>query len=333
MTIDKRKTGSCPAGGADPRGAAVVKPFHAALAEHGLALVRCGTRTLQVNTGLLCNMQCRHCHLDAGPWRTEVMSRETMQEVIAFARRVPVQVADITGGAPELVPDLPFLVEGLAPLVPRLLLRTNLAAMAGAGREALLELCVARRVVLVASFPSTSPAQTDAQRGPGAAEAGVVALKELNARGYGVEGTGLELELVSNPSGASLPGPQAKTEREFRQNLWRKWGITFSRLNTFANVPLGRFRRWLAESGDYETYLKTLAERFNPCAVEGLMCRTLLSVSWDGCLYDCDFQIAAGQFHGSARTRLSDLLEAPLPGTPIATGDYCYACTAGAGFT
>lgn len=316
-----------------PGDAIAVKPFAATLAEHGLCLVRGQTRILQVNTGLVCNLHCRHCHLDAGPGRREFMSRETMDEVIAFAACVPLQVADITGGAPELVPDLPYLIEGLAPLVPRLLLRTNLAALAGAEREVLLDLCIARRVTLVASFPSANPSQTDSQRGPGAAEAGVAMLKELNARGYGVEGTGLELDLVSNPAGAFLPAPQAVAERKFRQDLSRKWGITFSRLNTFANVPLGRFRKWLAESGNHGAYLKTLAERFNPCTVEGLMCRTLLSVAWDGCLYDCDFNIAAGRFLGGARTRLSDLNGIPSPGTPITTGDYCYACTAGSGFT
>ena len=318
---------------AAPGGAVAVKPFDETLAEHGLCLVRGQTRTLQVNTGLVCNLQCRHCHLDAGPGRKEFMSRETMEEVVAFARRVPLQVADITGGAPELVPDLPFLLEGLAPLVPRLLLRTNLAALAGAEREALLDLCVARRVTLVASFPSANRSQTDSQRGPGAAERGVAMLKELNARGYGVEGTGLELDLVSNPAGAFLPAPRDRAEKKFRQDLSRKWGVTFSRLITFANVPLGRFRKWLAESGNHEAYLKRLAERFNPCTVDGLMCRTLLSVAWDGCLYDCDFNIAAGRVLGGAMTRLSDLDGIPSPGSPITTGDYCYACTAGSGFT
>ncbi|MGE5190370.1 MAG: arsenosugar biosynthesis radical SAM (seleno)protein ArsS [Gemmatimonadota bacterium] len=319
------------------RGAAseeeAVKPFAATLEEHGLRLARGRTRILQVNTGLLCNMHCRHCHLDAGPGRKEIMSRETMEEVVAFARRVPLEVADITGGAPEMVPDLPFLVEGLAPLVPRLLLRSNLAALAGTQGDGLLDLCVARRVVLVASFPSTDPSRTDSQRGEGAAEAGVAMLRRLNARGYGVAGTGLELDIVSNPAGASLPAVGAAAERRFRRDLARKWGVTFNRLNSFANVPLGRFRAWLAESGNHRAYLGMLVARFNPCAVDGLMCRTLLTVAWDGSLFDCDFNIAAGHYLGGERIRVSELRDVPPPGTPIATGDHCYACTAGSGFT
>lgn len=327
------KPGLRPGRETDSGDGAVVKPFAATLAEHGLSLVRARTHTLQVNTGLACNLHCRHCHLDAGPGRMEFMSRETMEAVIAFVRRTALQVVDITGGAPELVPDLPFLIEGLAPIVPRLLLRSNLAALAGAEREALLDLCIARRVVVIASFPSPNLSQTDSQRGPGAAEAGIAMLKKLNARGYGVEGTGLELNLVSNPAGAFLPAAQARAERKFKEDLLRKWGITFNHLHTFANVPLGRFREWLAVSGNFEAYLKMLAGGFNPCTVEGLMCRTLLSVSWDGHLYDCDFNIAAGRFLGGLRTHLSQVPGIPSPGTPIATGDYCYACTAGSGFT
>jgi len=313
--------------------AAGVEPFEDTLARHGLTLVRERVRTLQVNTGYLCNLRCRHCHLEAGPGRGEVMSRETMEAVVAFAERFPFPVVDITGGAPELVPDLPFLIEGLAPLTPRLMLRTNLAALDAPGHDALLDLCIARRVVLVASFPSTDPSQTDVQRGAGAAEAGVAMLRKLNAAGYGVEGRGLELDLVSSPVGAFLPAPQAQAEGTFRRDLAGKWGITFDNLYSFANVPLGRFRKWLEESGDYDRYMKTIADGFNPCAVAGLMCRTLLSVSWDGFLFDCDFHLAAGRFLAGRRIHVSGVREIPPPGTPIATGEYCYACTAGSGFT
>ena len=319
--------------GTGARGAAVVEPFADLLARHGLSLVRGRVHTLQVNTGYLCDLRCRHCHLEAGPDRQEVMSRETMADVVSFARRFPFQAIDITGGAPELVPGLPSLIEGLAPHAPRLMLRTNLSAMSGAGRESLLALCVARRVVLVASFPSTNPSQADAQRGAGAAETAVAGLKRLNDAGYGVEGTGLELDLVSNPVGAFLPASQASAERKFRSDLLRRWGIAFNNLYTFANVPLGRFRSWLQQTGNYERYLKTLAEGFNPCAVERLMCRTLLSVSWDGHLYDCDFHLAAGRSPGDRKAHVSEIRELPPPGAPIAIGEYCYACTAGSGFT
>ena len=313
--------------------AAGVEPFAVALERHGLALVRGETTTLQVNTGYLCNLRCRHCHLEAGPGRAEIMSRETMAAVVSFARRFRFGAIDITGGAPEMVPDLPHLVEGLAPLAPRLMLRTNLSAVGGAARESLLGLCVAHRVVLVASLPSTSMARADAQRGAGVTEAGISVLRELNAAGYGLEGTGLELDLVVNPVGAFLPDAQESTERKFRCDLRRERGVEFSHLYTFANVPLGRFRTWLLRTGRYEAYMKTLTERFNPSAVDGLMCRTLLSVSWDGYLYDCDFNLAVDRPAGGRKVRLPDVGGLPAPGAPIAIGDYCYACAAGSGFT
>jgi len=313
--------------------AAEVEPFAVALEHHGLSLVRGEINTLQVNTGYLCNLRCRHCHLEAGPGREEIMSRETMEAIVAFARRFPFQVLDITGGAPDLVPDLPFLVEELAPLAPRLMLRSNLSALNGAARESLLALCVAHCVVLVASFPSTNPSQADAQRGAGTTVATIAVLKTLNDAGYGVEGTGLELDLVSNPVGAFLPVSQKSAERKFRHDLLRKWGITFNHLHTFANVPLGRFRTWLLGTGNYERYLKALTDGFNPSAVERLMCRTLFSVSWDGFLYDCDFNLAVGRHHGDRKVHVSDVRELPSHGAPIAVGDYCYACTAGSGFT
>jgi radical SAM/Cys-rich protein len=319
--------------GTGVREAAGVEPFADILVRHGLSLVRDRVHTLQVNTGYLCNLRCRHCHLEAGPGRAEIMSRETMTAVVSFARRFPFRAIDITGGAPELVPDLPFLVEGLAPLASRMMLRTNLSALSGAAWESLLALCASRRVVLVASFPSTNPSQADAQRGAGATEAAIGVLKKLNAAGYGVEGTGLELDLVSNPVGAFLPGSQESAERKFRHDLLRKWGVAFNHLHTFANVPLGRFRAWLLRTGNYERYMNTLTEGFNPSAVERLMCRTLFSVSWDGYLYDCDFNLAVGRPRGDPKVHVSDIRELPPPGAPIAIGDYCYACTAGSGFT
>lgn len=310
-----------------------VEPFAATLEKHGLSLVRGEVHTLQINTGLLCNLRCRHCHLEAGSDRREVMSRETMAAVIAFAERFTFRIIDITGGAPEMVPDLPFLIEGLAPLVPRLMLRTNLVAPAASSREGLLALCIGKRVVLIASFPSTNLAQMDAQRGTGVAEAGIAMLRRLNAAGYGVEGSDLELNLVSNPVGAFLPASQAQAEAKFRRDLFRKWGVTFNNLYTFANVPLGRFRQWLADSGNYDRYLRTLVDGFNPCTVEGLMCRTQLSVSWDGSLYDCDFNLAADRYLEGRKGHVSEIRRLPPPGTPIAVGDYCYACTSGSGFT
>jgi radical SAM/Cys-rich protein len=186
---------------------------------------------------------------------------------------------------------------------------------------------------LVASFPSTSLSRADAQRGEGVGEAGIRMLKRLNELGYGVDGSGLELNLVSNPVGAFLPPDQAQAEAKFRQDLSSQWEITFNRLYTFGNVPLGRFRSWLLESGNHDRYVRALAAGFNPCTVEGLMCRTQLSVSWDGYLYDCDFNLAARRPLDGRMTHVSELRRLPHPGSPIAVGDYCYACTAGSGFT
>lgn len=310
-----------------------IKPFAQALEERDLALLRDHAHVLQVNVGLLCDLACKHCHLDAGPHRLEVMQKETMQQVIDFAARGKFQVIDITGGAPELIPDLPFLLEGLRPHTGNLMLRSNLTALSGPDREPLLQKLAELKVALVASFPSTSPSQTDAQRGNGVMDASVEMLRQLNSLGYGQPGSGLELNLVANPSGAFLPADQAATEQKFKRDAERKWGIVFNNLFTFANVPLGRFRSWLEKSGNLDGYLLKLADAFNPCTLDGLMCRSLISVAWDGSLYDCDFNLAAGIPAGGTPKHVADLAEPPGPGEPVATGDHCYACTAGSGFT
>jgi len=308
-----------------------VDPFANALARSGVELRRGETTTLQLNVGLICNQSCRHCHLSAGPGRTEVMSRETMDAVEAFARRGGFSVIDFTGGAPELVPGIEGFLERLAPLAPRILFRANLTALAG--RADLIDLLARLRGVIVASFPSLSATQTDSQRGDGVFETSIGTLRMLNAAGYGRESSGLELDLVSNPAGAFLPPGQAAAEARFHRELARTRGVTFNHLYTFANVPLGRFRAWLESSGNLDGYLRQLAEGFNPCTVGGLMCRNLVSVSWDGILYDCDFNLARGLPLGGVRGHVSSAAGAPPPGAAIATGDHCYACTAGSGFT
>lgn len=306
-------------------------PFAEALARSGVELRRGEATTLQVNVGFLCNQACRHCHLSAGPGRTEIMSRATMDAVEAFARRGGFSVIDLTGGAPELVPGIEGFLERLAPLAPRIIIRANLTALAG--RADLIDLFARLRVVVVASFPSLSASQTDTQRGDGVFETSIGTLRMLNAAGYGRAGSGLELDLVSNPAGAFLPPGQAPAEARFRRELARTRGITFNHLYTFANVPLGRFRTWLASSGNLERYLRQLAAGFNPCTVHGLMCRNLVAVSWDGVLYDCDFNLARGLPLSGVRRHLSSAGGAPPPGSAIATGDHCYACTTGSGFT
>ncbi|MEW6335581.1 MAG: arsenosugar biosynthesis radical SAM (seleno)protein ArsS [Thermodesulfobacteriota bacterium] len=315
-----------------PEGAVPAESFDMRLSRYGLKLVRGRTRTLQVNVGYLCDLLCRHCHLDAGPERGEVMDAETMNDVIAYASRVRFETVDITGGAPELAPGIrPFLAR-LAPLTGKLILRTNLVALREAAASGLMQSCRELGVALAASFPSTHPAQADAQRGAGFWEKGIEVLRDLNRLGYGCPGSGLTLDLVVNPTGAYLPGSEGQAEKTFKQRLARH-GIVFNGLCSFANVPLGRYRSWLEESGNLAPYFKTLQERFNPATVEGLMCRSLISVSWDGALYDCDFNIAAGLPLGLTKTHVSSMADLPGEGAAITTGDHCYACTAGAGFT
>ena len=309
-----------------------ITPFKSKLAEHGLKLVRDRTRTLQINLGFLCNQACRHCHLNAGPNRKENMDARTLKAVVAYAQRSRFDAVDITGGAPELNPLLPDLVQQIAPLTTRMMLRSNLSAL-NQNFNQLVDVLKSRRVVIVASFPSLNLAQMDAQRGEGIFEESIAVLRELNACGYGHGGTGLELNLVSNPTGAFMPPNQEQTEKRYHQILDSKWGLTFNRLSNFANVPLGRFRRWLIQTGNYESYLQKLVDGFNPCAVEGLMCRSQVSVSWDGYLFDCDFNLSRGLFMFGRKIHVSEMPGPPEPGTPIITAEHCYTCAAGAGFT
>jgi radical SAM/Cys-rich protein len=317
---------------APPEAVEAAHPFDGNLARQGLKLVRGKTSTLQVNTGFLCDLTCRHCHLEAGPQRLEVMTRETMDNVVAYASRIPFETIDITGGAPELVPGISVFLARLTPLTRKLILRTNLVALREETALGLMESCRDLGVALIASFPSTHIAQADALRGKGFWQNSLKILRDLNRLGYGSPGSGLTLDLVVNPAGAFLPDHQGQTEKRFKQQLGRH-GIVFNNLYSFANAPLGRYRAWLERSGNFDHYFKTLFERFNPATLEGLMCRSLISVSWDGTLYDCDFNIAAGLPHGPGNVHVSSLAGYPEEGAAIATGNHCYACTAGAGFT
>ncbi|MDW7772990.1 MAG: arsenosugar biosynthesis radical SAM protein ArsS [Desulfobulbaceae bacterium] len=305
--------------------------FLTVLDSNNLSLTRSQTSTLQVNVGRLCNLACRHCHVEAGPGCLEVMDRKTMDDVIRFAGNNSFSRIDITGGAPELVPDIEYLLENLVSLAPTLMLRTNLIALLEEKPE-LLNFCRRLKIALVASFPSTNRGQADAQRGEGVWEKSIFMLKKLNDLGYGKAGTGLDLYLVSNPSGAFLPADQCTAEKKFKTSLANRWGIEFTALYNFANFPLGRFKTWLEKSGNYNAYMDKLRSSFNPTTIEGLMCRSLINISWDGYLYDCDFNMAAGLPYSGKPLHVSDV-EKPDEGGPIMTDDYCFACTAGSGFT
>ncbi|MBW2368952.1 MAG: arsenosugar biosynthesis radical SAM protein ArsS [Deltaproteobacteria bacterium] len=312
---------------------AEVPPFSLNLIHHGLKLLRSETHTIQINMGLLCNQACHHCHLSAGPGRTELLDGQTAQQIVDYVSRNRFETADITGGAPELNPVLADFIKQLSPHVDKTMLRCNLTAFTDENHIPLRNVILDNRVIIVASMPSINELQADAQRGRGTFKKSLDALKMLNEMGYGHDGTSLELNLVSNPTGAFLPANQDQAEKRFHQILKKKFGITFTNLFSFGNVPLGRFKQWLNQSGNYQNYLRKLQSAFNPCAIDGLMCRSLVSISWDGYLYDCDFNLAAGLHMGGKKIHISQMTGPPEPGKPIAVGQHCYTCTAGAGFT
>jgi radical SAM/Cys-rich protein len=316
-----------------PKNAALnVVPFKATLAQHNLQLVRGNTHTLQINLGFLCNQVCRHCHLNAGPARKENMDAGTVAAVVAYAARSNFETIDITGGAPELNSYLPRLIEGVSPYVTRIMLRSNLSAMKDR-LPGLTDLLQDHRVTVVASFPSVNITQTNSQRGEGSFQESVAVLRQLNKIGYGHPESGLILDLVSNPTGAYLPPSQEQARKRFHQVLESRWGVVFSNLYNFANVPLGRFRDWLMNTGNFINYMTKLSSSFNPCALEGLMCRSLVSVSWEGYLYDCDFNLARSLPLGGRKIHVSEMKSPPERGSLISTADHCYTCTAGSGFT
>jgi radical SAM/Cys-rich protein len=309
-----------------------VPEFDEVLRRHELPLVETeGVQVLQINVGKLCNQTCAHCHVDAGPDRREMMTRATAERVIELLGRHPIPTLDITGGAPELNPNFRWLVEQARGLGRRVIDRCNLTVLLTAPQADLVEFLAARRVEVLASLPCYSSENTDAQRGAGVFGKSIEALRRLNAAGYGV-GTGLTLNLVHNPVGASLPGNQVSLERDYRRELESRHGVVFDHLYTITNMPISRFLDFLERSGNLEGYMDLLLRSFNPRAVPGLMCRTTLSVGWDGNLYDCDFNqmLELPVDHGAPRT-LDDLLASSDLRRRVRTGRHCFGCTAGAG--
>lgn len=314
--------------------ATTIPPFSDTLEKNGLTLRRAAAQTLQINTGLLCNQACKHCHLSAGPDKNILMSISTMDQIIDFQKRCAMACVDITGGAPELNPRLEYLVEGISPLAATVMLRSNLSALYESDKsDRLLNVLKNNQVIIVSSFPAVNASQTDSQRGKGSFDKSIHMLRTLNKMGYGQSGSGLELNLVANPSGAFLPASQEATEKRYRQVLKDRWGIVFNQAFSFANMPLGRFKGWLERSGNYESYMTALLKKFNSCTIEGLMCRSLISVSWDGYLFDCDFNLAANLHKANKKTHISQLKSCSFENDEIAFDEHCYACTAGSGFT
>ena len=306
--------------------------FGQRLAEHGLELRAGAAETLQVNVGKLCNQACKHCHVDASPRRTEIMSAEVAGQVLDAVRRFRFPVVDITGGAPELNPNFRRLVNESRRLGSRVMVRHNLTVMFEQGQEDLPEFFREHSVEVVSSLPYFLGQQTDAQRGPGVFEKSVEALQRLNAVGYGVEGSGLTLDLVYNPVGAFLPPPQASIEADFKRELLARHNVTFDRLYTITNMPIKRFLEYLRRSGNEERYMRRLLDAFNPASVAGLMCRTTLSVDWTGRLYDCDFNQMLGLGVDAALPQtIAEFDPEKFTGRAVETGAHCFGCTAGAG--
>jgi radical SAM/Cys-rich protein len=306
--------------------------FDERLAAHGLSLRAGEVETLQVNVGKLCNQACKHCHVDAGPRRTEIMTRETAGQVIAAVRRFRIPVVDITGGAPELNPNFRYLVAEARRLGARVIVRHNLTVMFEPGQDDLPEFFREHEVEVVSSLPYFLEQQTDAQRGAGVFGKSIEALRRLNAVGYGRGAGGLTLNLVYNPVGAYLPPAQDAIERDFRREMLARYGVTFDRLYTITNMPIKRFLDYLRRTGNEERYMRRLVEAFNPATVEGLMCRGLVSVGWDGRLYDCDFnQMLELPVASGLPQTVDDFDPAAFAGRRVVTGAHCFGCTAGAG--
>jgi radical SAM/Cys-rich protein len=289
---------------------------------------------LQVNLGYLCNMACKHCHVGAGPSRQEVMEEETVRQVISVLERESVKTLDITGGAPEMNPSFRHLVKEAKRMGCRVIVRTNLTIFYEEGFDWVPEFYRENDLEVVASLPYYLGTDVDRVRGSGTFNKSIDALRELNSSGYGMEGTDSVLNLVYNPAGAFLAPSQEQLEADYKKELLERFGISFTRLYAFSNMPIGRFRDYLERSSQLNTYMDRLIQAFNPGTLEGLMCRHLISVGWDGSLYDCDFnQVLSLKIHDSCPQQIKDYDYGMIARRPITVGDHCYGCTAGRGST
>lgn len=308
-------------------------PFEQKLAEAGLyPLHATGITVFQINVGKLCNQTCAHCHVDAGPDRKEIMSREIAELCIRALAQTDIPTVDITGGAPELNPNFRWLVEQARALGRHVMDRCNLTVLLLPSQADLAEFLARHKVEIIASLPYYRAAQTDAQRGLGVFDKSIEALRRLNALGYGKEGTGLLLHLVYNPVGAFLPPKQEAIERQFKRELEQQFGVVFNHLYTITNMPISRFLEFLLSTENYEGYMQRLVNAFNPAAAAGVMCRYTLSVGWDGTLYDCDFNQMLDLPTGNGAPRhIRDFNPNRLHTRRIVTANHCYGCTAGAG--
>ncbi len=298
------------------------------------ALKRRQLETLQVNLGYRCNLSCQHCHVDAGPSRVESMNRETVDQVINFMQRFPIKLLDLTGGAPELNPHFCYLVEQARGLGVRVIDRCNLTVLEEPDQTSLAAFLAANQVEVVASLPCYLEENVDGQRGKGVYESSIRGLKRLNALGYGEAESGLELNLVYNPSGPHLPPPQERLEADYKVQLRDRFGIQFNQLYTLVNMPILRFGSLLQSQGKFASYLELLRGSFDQKNLANVMCLNQISVDWQGYLFDCDFNqmLDVPLLHAAqARTHISELAAGNLEGAAIKVADHCYGCTAGQG--
>ncbi|NOZ11263.1 MAG: radical SAM/Cys-rich domain protein [Gammaproteobacteria bacterium] len=309
-----------------------ITEFGQKLSESGIwPLTRAPLSELQVNLGRLCNQACHHCHVDAGPQRTEIMAWPTMEKILEWARQNHTQRADITGGAPELNPHFRQFVDGFLDMDVTLTSRCNLTVLFEPGQEDLAEWYAQRKIRLVCSLPCYSKKNVDSQRGKGVFTKSIAALQKLNDLGYG-HNNDLVLDLVYNPGGAYLPPAQSQLEADYKTHLRKEFDVVFSSLLSLANLPINRFRHALSRDGQLEAYEHLLQHHFNADTVPGLMCRHLVSVDWLGEVFDCDFnQMIDLPLGASPRKKLWELKRQDLENQPVAIKDHCFGCTAGAG--
>jgi radical SAM/Cys-rich protein len=309
--------------------------FAQKLAEQSLALRRGRPEILQVNVGKLCNLICVHCHVNAGPKRKEIMKRETIDRVIGWLAKTDIPIVDLTGGAPEMIPDFRYFIERVKELQPsrHIIDRCNLTILVEPGYDDLAKFLAENRVEIIASMPCYSPENVDAQRGEGVFEGSIAALQLLNSLGYGTDPS-LPLHLVYNPVGAFLPPSQSELETDYKRELKEHFGIVFNNLYILTNLPIGRFASFLRHNTKLDEYMDLLIQAFNPATVDGLMCRNTISVGWRGEVYDCDFNQQLGmQWDNPDMSGLFlwDIDPTQIENRQIMTGDHCFGCTAGAG--
>ncbi|MBL7993919.1 arsenosugar biosynthesis radical SAM protein ArsS [bacterium] len=318
-----------------PAGEAPTQRFEKSLEKNGLyPLKPANLEILQVNLGKMCNQTCAHCHVDAGPDRKEIMSLKTMEHCIDALKKTPsIHTVDLTGGAPEMNPNFRWFVEEISKLHRKIIVRSNLTILvSNLEFSEIPEFFVKHKLIVIASLPCYTAENTDKQRGDGVFQKSIDALRRLNQLGYGRDGSGLELNLVYNPVGPSLPPDQEKLEKDYKRILQDEFGVVFNHLYTITNMPISRFLDYLLQSGKYEMYMEKLIQAFNPSAAAGVMCRNTISVGWDGKLFDCDFnQMLELSFTNGSPRHIKEFDSDILNSRDIIIGQHCYGCTAGAG--